>query len=534
MIDYDIIYESYLRNNGNKTAVANELGIHRDTVRKYLGEEKPLFGGQIEYLPENIKELPEPGQIKRYILTCAQNNTKVFSAFWKNLVFYAQHLGAELMVSRFTYDKSSYSTNPKSVKPGTHDMGDEEELWYDNNITPFICDDRARHGSCRWRLAPDLLWCAEMNILPTAVRPLSGLESYTGLDSGIFPHVKIALQSIASNKHEPTKIIYTTGTVTQRNYIQKKEGLKGQFHHVYGALLVEVDSEGNWWARHLNADSSGSFYDLTTKVSRGQAIASQRVEAITWGDTHASDITEEVLEANWGNDGLINFLKPKYQFQHDIFSMRSRSHHEMKSLDKMYQKFVKGEESVENEVYYTAALMRKAHRDFCQQVIVCSNHDRHGERWLDETDYRKDLLNAEFFLEAQLSRIRAIKKREDWSFLEWACRRAGCPAVVKFLGRDESFKICGGAGRSIECGLHGDEGPDGARGTTQNLSKTGCRMNKGHSHVAMIHDGVYSAGTCSLEQGYNHGPSSWSISHIVSYANGKRAILTMRAGKYFA
>lgn len=533
MVDYDTIYEAYLRHNGNKTAVAQELGIHRDTVRKYLGDEKPLFAGRVEYLPENVKPLPETGQIKRYILTCAQNNTKVFSAFWKNLTFYAAHIGAELMVSRFTYDKSSYATNPMAVKPGTTSPK-EDELWYDSNVASHICDDPEIHGSCRWRLAPDLVWCAEMNILPTAVRPLSGLESYTGADSGIFPHVKVALQSIASNKHEPTKIIYTTGTVTQRNYIQKKAGLKGQFHHVYGALLVEVDSDGNWWARHLNADSSGAFYDLTTKVSRGQVIASQRVEAITWGDTHAHEITQEVVDTNWGNEGLLDFLKPKYQFQHDVFSMRSRSHHEMRSLDKMFDKFVKGVESVEDEVRRTADIMKLAHRDWCQQVIVSSNHDRHGEKWLDETDYRKDLLNAEFFLEAQLERIRAIKKSQDWTFLEWASRRAGCPAAIRFLGIDESFKICGGAGRSIECGLHGDLGPDGARGSTQNLAKAGSRVNKGHSHSAMIQDGGYSAGTCALEQGYNHGPSSWSISHILSYQNGKRVILTMRAGKYFA
>ena len=38
---------------------------------------------------------------------------------------------------------------------------------------------------------------------------------------------------------EATKFNYSTGTVTQRNYIAKKEGLKAEFHHQYGALIVD-------------------------------------------------------------------------------------------------------------------------------------------------------------------------------------------------------------------------------------------------------------------------------------------------------
>jgi hypothetical protein len=33
---------------------------------------------------------------------------------------------------------------------------------------------------------------------------------------------------------------------------------------------------------------------------------------------------------------------------------------------------------------------------------------------------------------------------------------------------------------------------------------------------------------------YNKGMSSWSHSHIITYENGKRAMLTVRNGKYRA
>jgi hypothetical protein len=43
------------------------------------------------------------------------------------------------------------------------------------------------------------------------------------------------------------------------------------------------------------------------------------------------------------------------------------------------------------------------------------------------------------------------------------------------------------------------------------------------------------AGTSSkLDVGYNTGPSSWTHSHIVTYENGKRAVITLYAGSWRA
>jgi hypothetical protein len=113
-------------------------------------------------------------------------------------------------------------------------------------------------------------------------------------------------------------------------------------------------------------------------------------------------------------------------------------------------------------------------------------------------------------------------------------RTAGAPETIRYLGIDESFIICAKSGHPIECGLHGDLGPNGSRGSTSNLSTLGARVNKGHSHQCEIRDGVYSAGTLSMDHKYNKGPTSWSISHILTYSSGKRTILTERAGRLWA
>lgn len=535
--------------HGSQNAAAEALGWKRTRLQSFLRKvqrraaagdapaqdpAQPVVHGHVPApKPNDLCNRAHQPATARYILTSAQNNTPVHAAFLANLEAYAEATGARIMVARFSYNKSAYGS--KATKAGrAPGATDHDELWYDPAIRAYVCDDPARHGSCKWQLAPDLLWCAEMNILPTAVRPLSGLESYSGPASGIFPHAKIALESVPVIGDRPPKINYTTGAVTQRNYVAKKEGIKAEFHHQYGALLVEVDLvSGDWWCRQLNADDDGSFHDLTFRVADGQVTRGHRVEAISWGDIHASEIDPAVRALNWGHtDSVIDTLRPKVQLWHDTLSFRNRSHHEVKSFAARFAKHVGGAEvdTVEAELKVTATLLQLAHRDFCDTVVVASNHDVHGERWLDETDFKTDLPNAELYLEAQLARVRALREGDRWHFLPWAMKRHGAGHLALFLNSDESF-IVGPPGHPVECGLHGDRGPDGSRGSDAAYSRMATRIVKGHSHKACIRDGVFSSGVCNRRLPYAHGPSSWSVSHTVVYSSGKRAILTMRGGK---
>ncbi len=62
--------------------------------------EKPEFGGHI--LPSNKKRVHLKGQ--RFIITAAQNNTEVNAGFLKALEACAKETGAQILVSRFTYN----------------------------------------------------------------------------------------------------------------------------------------------------------------------------------------------------------------------------------------------------------------------------------------------------------------------------------------------------------------------------------------------------------------------------------------------
>lgn len=539
---------------GNTTAIsavreaARRKGINRQTFTGRIASAKHAYGIEPDwslYTPKPtepvapiatgkvearaaVKMAARKGGIRRFIVTCAQNNTHLHMPAWNNLMALADHYGADVLVSRMTYNKSAYGAN--SVKTGSVKSSDSADAWWPPEIVPYLCDERTE-------LTKGLVFCGEMNIQPTAVKPLSGFESYTGRASGVFPHSKFAMESIASGKHEGTKVNWTTGTVTQRNYIQKRAGLRADFHHGYGALLVEIDKDGDWFVRQLNAkDTDGTICDLDLRVENGVVSTGHRVEAVNWGDVHHSTLEPTVEQLAWGKGGVFETLRPRYQFMHDLVDFRARNHHDRGNPHKMFQKYVAGADSVADEMARAAEFLDCVQRDWCQTVVVDSNHDNAAERWLREGDYKTDYVNAVFFLTAQLAKYRAIEsKTRGFHLIEWALRQTAQLSLVRFLREDESFVICADANGGIECGMHGHLGPNGQRGQAPQFARMGRKANIGHSHSAGIVDGVYVAGiTGALDQGYNTGPSSWTQSHIVTYETGKRAIVTFWNGKWRA
>ena len=520
---------AYERHGGNISAVSRELGISRASVRRHVLKagkmKKPLVGGSIKGTLTASRPLPARGEVTRYILTSAQNNTKVHQRVWENLLALREHYKAELLVGTFSYNKNAYGE--LAVKRGTKGAY-QDHLWYDSQLSSYLQDARIE-------LAPGLVWCGEMNIQPTAVDPLEGLETYSGRDCGIFPHAKHAMRSIATMMGHGAKINYTTGTVTQRNYIQKKAGLVAEHHHSYGGLVVEVDSDGVWFVRQLDADDKGRIYDLDLCVADGKVTSGHRVEAINWGDIHAPtiDVTNCMMPALRKRDGMLDFLRPSKQFMHDIMEGVWTNHHGAKDPHERFKAHLRGLATVADERDMVAGVLKAYARPWAEMIVVDSNHD--GQwlyRWLKEHDYRQDPHNAVFFLELQLAVYKALEaENADFNIIETVMRTADIPKI-RFLKTDESYTICNGR---IECGMHGHLGPDGARGSSANLAKQGRRANIGHLHSAGIFNGLYVAGTSTtLSMGYNKGPSSWSHSHVVTYANGKRAIITMYAGKWRA
>lgn len=496
----------------------------------------PDIKGKVSAPWHDVKKMPLPpeGHVSRYIITSVQNNTYLFEPGWKSLNQLADYYDAQILVGTYNYDVSSYGVH--AVKGGHVKKGTQKSpLWY---AVPDgeICDEDIE-------LAPGLVWVGkQMHIEATAVNPLSGLQSHFGRKSTIFPHTKLAMESVPTIPGHGTKFMYTTGTMTQRNYIEKKAGFKADFHHCYAGLLVEVDSDGNWFVRQLNADSEGTIYDLDLKATPKEVTHGHRVSAINWGDLHVAEMDPTCRNLAWGSGGILDTLRPSYQFMHDSLDFKTRNgHHTKRTLphDRL-RSWAAGHRSVEEETGSVANLIREASRDFCTNVVVDSNHDRFFDEWLRIEDWRNDIgVNTLYFLDAQRFYVASILKDPEApvNLLRWAVSRHWKEPnhSTIFLDEDESFVICPDANGGIECGIHGDRGAGGSRGSPTQFKRLGRKVNLGHTHIAGIYDGAYYAGTWSkLKLDYNKGLSAWSHSFIITYENGKRTIVTVWKGKWKA
>lgn len=495
-----------------------------------------------------LKTRPSPkvaGHKRKFILTAAQNNTHMHQVLWGNLNALAEFDNARIIVARSIYNRfaEAATMDKKLIIDNAQNNKSSRRYEWPEELKQHFVDERME-------LASGLIWCGETNVLPTAASPLSGFESYTGRASSIFPHPRIAMRSVASHAAEDTKFLYTTGTLTQINYIQRRAGQMAEFHHCYGALLVEVDRDGIWFTRQLNADSDGTIYDLDRKIENGKVTTGHRLKAINWGDLHPTYEDRDASDLAWGKGGILDTLRPEYQFMHDLLDGRTvNPHTQAKQLHHHnFMEWVKGNVSVEQEVANTAEFLDRASRSWCETMVVASNHDDFLVRWLYKNgDFRKDPKNAVYFLEAALHYWEKMQQDEKYpNMTKWGMNRAfrltssspitnPATRAITYLDEDESFVLCREHGGGIEFGMHGHQGANGSRGTPSGLSKMGRKANIGDKHSAGIYDGLYVAGIIgSLDQGYNSGPGSWSQTNIFTYQNGKRALATIFGRKWRA
>lgn len=541
--------------------VATELGISVKTVRNRAGEMRALRHNNHE-VPELVSRvgtgkgappliedeedelvfykrdliepvvMPAPKTGTRYfIFTAAQDASELHDDFLDNLEAYAKWLGnCQIHIAGFTYSKRLFEDHDKK----------SDSVYYRERIYKYLTHDQIQVGD-------GLIFCGEMNTLPTTVNPLSGFETYTRDKWAIFPHAKVQLQSVATAKHARTKQLMTTGCVTMPNYLPMKAGIKASFHHQVGAVIVELMHDGTFFCRHLHADGlgehEGGFFDLDRRVEFGQVTTGHRVDALSYGDIHHEKLDPEVALTTWGYDvqtgnkissnTLQDYLRPKHQFFHDLSDFSARNHHNIRDPHFLFKTHVSKVDDVEDAHRGCSNFLEKTRRDDCNSVVVQSNHDNALLRWLKEADYKTDPVNAVFFLSTQLSYYQQLAEGEgDPPIFEQVLRGFSKDELdgVLFVSEDDSYMVGG-----TEFAMHGHLGANGARGNPRHYTKMGSKSVTGHTHSPQIVDGAYVNGVSGkLDMGYNKGLSSWAHAHTTQYKNGARAILSMMNGRWFA
>lgn len=497
-------------------ALFNAHKRHKDKLKlkaslmDYMGkiEKSPTLGLHDIKWRLSKEKMAEVRAANKFIITSSMNNCKIDENFWKAIHRYSKKTGACILVVPSRYK------NPTNRVDG---MIIDEDCWWPEEVWSHMTDDLIK-------LHKHLCLMAQVRIQATAVNPLTGLESLSGGASAIFGHGQVAMKTVPTPQHHLPKLLYTTGSCSVPKYSETKAGIKGEFHHIVGALIVEKDGS-RFHCRNVSADEDGGFYDLNYYYGPNKVEKSNRVLAVVTGDEHAMFNDSKNRAATYTNkNSIVNTLKPEKIVRHDVFDAYSISHHNRNDPVIQYSKHKNGHHLVKGELELTVDHIDKTTPGFAENLIVASNHHEHLLRWLKESHPAQEPWNADVWLEiwGLLKETISFKERGvvyDDPFAIWMASRL--KSNTKFLARDAEDSIGG-----TMIGFHGDQGSNGSRGSINQYAKFGAKTVIGHSHSPGIRHGAFQVGTSStLRMDYTHGPSSWAHCHCVIYPNGKRQLI---------
>jgi transposase len=263
------------------------FNVSERTIRKWFSEKLNLKE-KMEIEPEQYEQAKKRKFDKekdKFIITWAQNNTKIHKGFYKNIEAYAKEINADIHIILGRYK------NPNRLNENSEETWVEEVLKY---------GDASRHDIHKY-----VSIMSDVKIQPTAVNPMSGMEGLSGINSCIFGAPKVQMEMIPVLENNKPKMMLSTGALTVKNYSDSKAGKKGEFHHTFGFCIVEIKNKDIFFVRQVTADDkTGDFTDLIYKVENGEVkkISLNERNKIPYG------IKTQILKYNIC-DNRINSLK---------------------------------------------------------------------------------------------------------------------------------------------------------------------------------------------------------------------------------
>lgn len=489
-------------------------GVSRDVVEKrYPGgfaalKTAALATGELQDIILDVSSLSDDYRIsvekilkkyKRFIITTAVANSPVNTKFLSALRTYCKHEDAALIIL-------------PSIMRGN------DEKW---TIDPELRNECIITSDYKFNSNVGVLGIANNS---KSTDPISGLPRL-GKRNGSFicaspkQNMKVVPTGISKLPH----IMMSTGAVTKPNYtkgmfMQSKQDLLADNDHVTGAVIVELDTNELFHIRPVNADRSGGFADLGSYYAEGKKSA-YAPEALVSGDWHVGETDQVVVKSKLE---LLSRLKINKLIVHDLFDGKSLNPHEREKLLLLAKRAQKGELDLDKELEMVARDLKIMGTATKEVVIVPSNHDEFLNRYLEAGEYVKHPYNHKAALRLAMDML------EDKNPLEEEMRRRGIKNNVKFLVRDESFKVGG-----VEVGQHGDRGQNGARASLKGLEESYGACIVGHGHSPKMERSAWMVGTSThMNLGYNVGASSWLNTDALVYPNGNRQLLNYIQGRF--
>jgi len=458
--------------------------------------------------------VPPSSRIRRFLIPHADPNAAPEN-FFPNLLAYTAHMNAELAIG-------CRGTKLKS---------------YASELRPYLCPDRVR-------LSDSCLLIGDTRMNSAAKDPLKDFLTKNGGGHVIVPHPRVALRSIPRMSCDPARYVVSTGSVTAPSYSDTQAGHDALFHHVAGALVVEIDVDGVAFFRHITADREGSFQDLDCVVRDGVVHTGQRIAGVVWGDIHLAAMSRAIGLSSFGWDvaekrstgafNLLDWLRPSWQLMADGLDFPSRHRLAIKSSTEMARMYFLGRGDVRQEVKDAADFYNACVRPWSDLKLTEDNHGRKFVDWVDG-DRRRDPLpqNAGYAAALFAKKMEMIEAAGDdfraYQIVEAALRDEGMDAAVGVIYRGQSFAPGG-----VEVSIHSHKGINGASGNPSHYRGFGRKVTLTHPHTPIIDAGMISAGTCAeIPEVWNPDSTTHANAHVLHYATGKRCLLLMTADGRF-
>lgn len=486
-------------------------GISERTVRKWCSEKLNFkqnnFTGEPEQYIQAQKRILDKTK-GYYLFTWAQNNTPIHKRFFKNLKNYAEFIGADIHVIPGRYK------NPTSISANV-----EHESW-DNELLQYL--DASRNN-----LEDNITLFGDIKIQPTAINPLSSLQGLCYKTSCVFGSPRVQLQSIPVLPGNKPRIMMTTGACTVKNYTDSKCGKQGEFHHTFGAVIIEVKDCETVFFRQITAKDNGDFNDLYYNVCDGEITRNSSIEAIIYGDIHSGQHDQTVLDVT--REQILDKLRPNHIVLHDVFNGLSINPHETGNPFIQYGKQMVGDDDLKKEILTMMDVLQQF-SNYKKVVIVRSNHDIFIDRFLQNEDWKKQPTMSNSRLYMQLSDLLLSQYERDPYHIHGVIPELINQVFPDYITLDinDSYMVKG-----FELGMHGHLGSNGTKGSPEGFRNMNTKMIIGHTHSAFRKDGLIICGTSTtVRLNYTNGPSSWTQGHVIIDNYGKAQSIIFFDGEF--
>jgi hypothetical protein len=474
--------------------------------------------------PEDALEIQGPDKGSRfYLLSCAQTRTPANMDVVNALNTLAKDIGATFLIGALKYK------NPNAWHT--------EQSQYEDELNRE-CDEKLSQWLIRRSVDLNDSTIFRVSTGATSLNPINAAKRVCDRNV-VVAHPVRQQRPIATPAYETPLMLLSTGSVTYPyNYSLSPTGEAAEFHHSYGAALVQVtQDEVMMWPITYDEEQKSVHWLDKRYDSKGQ-VHEAEIEALILGDFHGVNVNMEVFDSTHKFIKQVEDRLERVIF-HDLLDFSSASH--WNNVWTLAAKTLTESDSVSRELKGTFEYVHDLFEGVSripELVIVPSNHNDHLDRWLIGGKKHTPPLDCspeDLWLWHQLNSL-AMRERLDGEgercglqiyYNQVYKADSGYAYGLRWLDRQKPYYV-----ENIDCSQHGDIGIAGAKGSPVAFSRAGRKTFIGHGHADVIEKGCWTVATSSsTKPKYARGYNTMQNSHGIIYKGGCRGKLPLSNGR---